>query len=115
MKQKNLKCKISLIEERSAVYSEKAQLLKSTKKGHFLKVVLLKRDPLTLKGYFEEVKGFCIGKSKKGGVLKMGNVIKQVRFFYSFHPKSICVKAIRNLPDFNLPERALKKKRLILC
>lgn len=110
MKQKNLKYKIGLFEQKNKL---QYNISNKVKVGDFLKVVLLKRDPLTLRGYFEEIKGFCISKSKSGGVLKLGKVVKQVRFFYSFHAASISVKSIKLNKNYNLPRRALIKKKLI--
>ena len=110
MKQKNLNYKIGLLKSEKIL---KSSLKKKIKVGSFLKVVLLKRDPLTLKGYFEEIKGFCIRKSRKGGILKLGNIVKQVRFFYSFHVQSLSVKNIKLKENCDLPRRALVKKKLI--
>ena len=107
MKKKDLKNKIDLKNQFGKVYDKNIAF----KEGDFLKVVILKRDPLTLRGYFEEIKGFCVGKSrKKGGALKLANIIKQIRFYYHFHLNSISVKSIKKVKGKKLSKRELIKK-----
>lgn len=112
MKKRNLRLKINLQEIRTNKITATESPEKRVKVGDFLKVVLLKRDPLTLRGYFEEVKGFCVSKSRKGGVLKLANIVKQVRFYYKFHIESIAVKSVKITGDRFLTRRGLRKKRL---
>ena len=84
----------------------------SFKKGDFLKIVSLKKDPLNLKGYFEEIKGFCVGFSRKKGSIKISNIVRQVRFYYHFQLNSKAVRDITKVKGRSLKFRALRKKRL---
>lgn len=84
------------------------------KVGELLEVVSLKKDPLTKKGYFEIIKGFCVQVLKSKGSIKIANIIKQIRFYYHFQLNSKGIREIRILKGNKLSLRTLKKKRLII-